>query len=241
MGVFGAKMKLMLEILADEAGFLLDKRIRKSLEEMPPEDAQLQKAEMLLNALGVQEESEVKALVDYFFPAPKDDEDDSLAAPQEEKLDTDAPEALKELSRVIQPDDVIRAVTNFIDSRRVTREDGGSVAVDRTKLMATSASGGASASELAGTGRSLTMSKYDEKGFWDRATNVVPEEKVQVYKQLEKSLHQYNTILTERAECIDEVQTLRSQNASLQDLLRTYPGARVNDELLVPPSSTITA
>lgn len=46
----------MLEILADEAGFLLDKRLRNSLEQMPPEDAQLQKAELLLQALGVQEE-----------------------------------------------------------------------------------------------------------------------------------------------------------------------------------------
>ena len=39
---------------------------------------------------------------------------------------------------------------------------------------------------------------------------------------------------------LDEVTALQQQNDSLKDLLQTYLGARVNEELIVPPNQTIS-
>ena len=62
------------------------------------------------------------------------------------------------------------------------------------------------------------------------------EEKV---KQLEKQLISYNEVLQTRSNCIGEVTSLREQNMQLKGLLNQYLNARVNDELIVPPTDTI--
>ena len=60
-----------------------------------------------------------------------------------------------------------------------------------------------------------------------------------VWRSLETALVQYNGILAERADAIDEVAGLQRENESLKELLHTYLGARVNEELIIPPNRTI--
>ena len=50
----------------------------------------------------------------------------------------------------------------------------------------------------------------------------------------------YNTILKERGESIDESAKFRSQNEELKMLLNQYLGSKVNQELYVPPTATIS-
>jgi len=49
----------------------------------------------------------------------------------------------------------------------------------------------------------------------------------------------YLVILQGRAKCIDETETLRSQNTELKMLLNEYLGSRINQDLHVPPTSVI--
>ena len=60
-----------------------------------------------------------------------------------------------------------------------------------------------------------------------------------MWKQLEKQLISYNEVLQTRSNCIGEVTSLREQNMQLKGLLNQYLNARVNDELIVPPTDTI--
>ena len=81
--------------------------------------------------------------------------------------------------------------------------------------------------------------RKEEKLYWERAASVISDETVSVWVQLEKALQQYNQILSDRSAAIEEVSSLQQRNASLKELLHTYLGARVNDELIVPPNQTI--
>lgn len=65
--VDAVKVKRMLELLAGEAGFLLDNKVQEALEHMSPEDASMAQAEGLLRALGVTDEAQLQALVNYFL------------------------------------------------------------------------------------------------------------------------------------------------------------------------------
>lgn len=46
-------------------------------------------------------------------------------------------------------------------------------------------------------------------------------------------------MLTERTRRIGKVKLLQEQNSRLKGLLRTYLGAAVNDDLIIPPTRTI--
>ena len=268
--VSGAKMKAVLELLASEAGFLVDKRVRDALESLPPAEAELVQAESTLKALGVESEADVTSLIAFFFPAKKDEDEgelNTLAGSVEgtgsfvsgktggdgEGDDGDsAPEAFKVLQRLIQPDDVIRAITAFVDARKANAAEGGQEG-DVTGGVATktksldSPSGATSgpnmtsaAGESSGAAGPGPAGRREETAYWGRAAGVISEDTTQVWSQLEKALTSYNQVLTDRANCIDEVTSLQQQNDSLKDLLQTYLGARVNEELIVPPNQTIS-
>ena len=53
------------------------------------------------------------------------------------------------------------------------------------------------------------------------------------------SLKDYNTVLNKRAEMLSDVSQLHGQNEELKGLLNQYLGAKVVDELLIPPTQVI--
>jgi len=226
--VSGAKMKAMMQLLVSEAGFLVDTKVKEALDSFLPEESELAQAESLLRALGVEHENDVEALLSYFFPNPEDDEDNPLENPGGE--DADAPQAFLELQRLISPDGVVKAISSFVASRKTSH---GKRDVAAATAHAKTGDGEEEAPVAA------VDSVNEEVEYWRRASSVVSEDTIRVWEQLEKALQDYNTILSQRSSCIDEVQDLRRQNASLKELLSTYLGARVNDELIVPPSQTI--
>jgi dynein regulatory complex protein 1 len=276
--VSGAKMQAMMQLLVSEAGFLVDSKVKEAIALLPPEESELAQAESMLRALGVESESDVQVLMAYFFPARDPEEEDAFGAlgaqpslasattgGQLVSLDgggaqvtqhaegcDEGPEALKELKRMIGPDDVIRAVGMFVEERKAYGEMdplaiSGAVAGAASPGPEAKAVGTAAGrSGLAGAGGSGGDgglpggdTRTEERAYWDRASSVISDETVSVWSQLEKAMQQYNSILSDRAAAIDEVSSLQQQNASLKELLHTYLGARVNDELIVPPNQTI--
>lgn len=65
---------------------------------------------------------------------------------------------------------------------------------------------------------------------------VIPPKTVRVMKVLEKGLTMYNQALLKRKELIDDVTTLKTQNAELKTLLKQYLGAPINEDLIIPPT-----
>ena len=73
--VSNAKVKSMLELLCREAGFLVDSKVRQSIESMTEDDAKVLKAESIIDALGITNEGDLEQLLSYFFSSTKEEDD----------------------------------------------------------------------------------------------------------------------------------------------------------------------
>merc|ERR1711988_1824715 len=109
----------MGQLLVAEAGFLVDDKVKAALESLPPEEGDLARAESLLRALGVDNEHDVKALLEYFFPKPIEGDDDVINAMDAPHTAEETPAAFLELQRLISADQVVQAVHNYVESRKV--------------------------------------------------------------------------------------------------------------------------
>ena len=92
---------------------------------------------------------------------------------------------------------------------------------------------------MAGAATNARTQQAEEREFWNRLADVVSDKTFGVWCQLEKSLLQYNEVLSQRASEINRVQSLQDQNVQLKALINQYLNAKVNEELIVPPSNTI--
>eukprot|EP01062_Namystynia_karyoxenos_P062962 TRINITY_DN5580_c0_g2_i1.p1 TRINITY_DN5580_c0_g2~~TRINITY_DN5580_c0_g2_i1.p1 ORF type:complete len:683 (+),score=361.28 TRINITY_DN5580_c0_g2_i1:95-2143(+) len=83
--------------------------------------------------------------------------------------------------------------------------------------------------------------RREEREFWVRMANVVPESHYRIWTALEKGLEKYQKQLQSRAKLIDETDAIRQQNDELRALLNTYMQSKINEELFNPPQLTVAA
>ena len=248
----------MMQLLVSEASFLVDSKVKEAIALLPPEESELAQAESMLRALGVESEADVQALMTYFFPENDEDTDAFGGLGAQPSLtsattggqlvsmegsavvqdgENEAPEAFKELQRLIQPDDVIRAIGQFVEERKAaTGEEsplgrggaGSSPGADGGEHGGIHGNGraGNHCSRRSGAGRAKGGKPYRE-----RAASVISDETAGL-GAAQKALR--STIcLSDRSAAIEEVSSLQQRNASLKELLHTYLG-HASDELIVP-------
>jgi len=234
--VSGAKMSAMMRLLVDEAQFLVDGRVKEALSAMSSEEGHLAQAESMLRALGVESDSEIASLLAYFFPEGEGEEDADIDGDSVDEL----PPMVKELRKLIQPEYVVKAISAFVEMRKLQRAAGADAVAAGARAAASGASTvGANSVAAVSVSDGAVSGRREEKAYWARAVDVVREEKLQVWASLEAALVKYNGVLTERSDAIEEVESLQQKNDALKELLHTYLGARVNEELIIPPNHTI--
>ncbi|CAM9565011.1 unnamed protein product [Ectocarpus sp. 4 AP-2014] len=239
--VSGTRVKAVLRLLSQEAGFLVDPGVKDALDAMTTDEAQLVSAVSMLKALGVEEQSDIEELMRYFFGsdvAEPDAEDiPSMATFRALGLDPDRePDALKVLLTIIQPDNVVSAIHNFVKDRKEAR------LLDQTRTKSLSLDdGGGGGGDAAGKVRRQRekVIRQRERDYWNTIGGVIGEEAWQVWKQLAHGLERYNAVLAERSRRITNVKSLQQENTRLKEMLRSYLGSAVNDDLMVPPTRTI--
>jgi dynein regulatry complex protein 1 len=221
--VAGARVKGVLRMLTTEAGFLLNSGVQESLASLPSDEVELKTAEALLKALGVKTEEKLTALVNYFF---KDNTQGLLFAEEAEIVLRDAPDDVAELRDMISPNDVISAVKNFIEDAQVAA--GGNATAGQA--------GGTKGEDAQRIGQKILQNM---RNYWDQLSQVVSDETVSVWKQLESDALTLKEQLEQRSKAISEVDGLNEKNAALKKLLNEYLGDRKNDYLQVPPAQTM--
>ena len=92
-------IKHMLELLCNEAGFLVEGKIQKLLEPLPPDEQNLLKIDSILKVLGVEGAADVEKLLSYFL------------------ADADNYE-------LIHPNDAIKAIKAFVEEHQQERQRG---------------------------------------------------------------------------------------------------------------------
>ena len=75
--------------------------------------------------------------------------------------------------------------------------------------------------------------------YWEQMTKILSDQKLSVWKALDKSLGDYYNLLVDRQNLIEETGLLNQQNEELKTLLNQYLQAGVNQELQVPPTQVI--
>merc|ERR1719198_182683 len=93
-------IKRMLELLCNEAGFLVEGKIQKLLEPLPLDEQNLLKIDSILKVLGVETAPDVEQLLSYFL------------------ADADNHE-------LIHPNDAIKAIKAFVEEHQAERARGG--------------------------------------------------------------------------------------------------------------------
>ena len=214
--VSGAKLKACLELLSAEAGFLVEKKVRDALDELPDDEAELAQAESLLRALGARDDADISLLVSKFFsdgPADTEGEGDAAA---------------RALATRIKPEDVVGAAQSFVEERR------------RNAALKPPAADTVIGAEPVGLAAEREKERHaKQREYWTKMANVVSDDTFEVWQELEKQLEKYNTVLKQRSQEIARVTSLQEQNAQLKALINQYLNAKVNDELIVPPAATI--
>jgi hypothetical protein len=200
----------------------------------------------MLRALGVRSEDRLQRLVAYFFldtPAglavaeaqgegANSEENYGLEGPAQAQLKEQElalqhpPEDVSELLQLIRAEDVIAAVKAYIEDINVEGPSGGKAGASQGK-----------AEEDARVGQKRLNSM---RNYWNQLSQVVSDDAVGVWRQLEKDCGVLREILNKRAQTIAEVDALTERNVELKRLLNEYLGdATVNAALRVPPAQVM--
>lgn len=75
--------------------------------------------------------------------------------------------------------------------------------------------------------------------YWSTMTQILSDQKLSVWKALDKALTKYYAMLVDRQNLIEETGMLNQRNEELKTVLNQYLQAGVNQELQVPPTQVI--
>lgn len=115
-------MKKTLELLCNEAGFLIEDKLQKLLAPLHKDEQSLMRLDSIFKALGVESVDDVERLASFFVQ--KSDEDgDADHSTLAQKIHEDN-------AILIHPNDVVTAIRKFVEGARVTKDKSG---VDATQ------------------------------------------------------------------------------------------------------------
>lgn len=119
---------------------------------------------------------------------------------------------------MIAADDVVKAIRHFVEDqqRQAARQ--------------------ANVVTLTAEERAAKRRREQEREFWIRLGDCIPEGRQRLWNSLEVALDAYHGLLVSRANLLQETDGLRQQNDELRALLDQYMSAKINEELYVPPA-----
>lgn len=252
-------IKAVLELICDEAGFLVESKLTKLLAPLEKDEQSLMKLDAIFAALGVDTEDDIYLLSNYFLG-----HGESEQTPEGSERGTKDDEMTEEKA-------TIEETAGKMDEREKEDEDG-SVVLSVDEKASDSSSVKAHLSEMknlihpnevvkalrkfvqdnrqpqkeakrqslkvgAGVGKVTTL----DESFWQNMASVIDVKKERVWTALLDGFEKYLAVLTERAALIQETDALTQQNAELRMLLHQYVNSRVNQELEIPPTRILQA
>ncbi|KAL2082211.1 hypothetical protein ACEWY4_022029 [Coilia grayii] len=209
-------VKRLLELLCDEAGFLIESKLLKLLTPLEKNEQSLMKLDSIFSAMGLEHEEDVYQLAEFFVRFKKEQ-----AQEQEERGAAGGQDESTEDEDLIHPNDVLKTLKAFTAQHC------------KARCVASQGSGQGSVSV------SMARSVGVDAQYWESMASVISPAKVIVWNSLEKALEKYHTVLTERSKLLVDTQKLRQQNSELKMLLHQYVNSRVNAELEVPPTQVM--
>ncbi|XP_063079139.1 dynein regulatory complex protein 1 [Engraulis encrasicolus] len=212
-------IKRILELLCDEAGFLIEGKLQKLLSPLEKNEQSLMRLDSIFAAMNIDNEEDVYQLADFFSKFKKEQAQEEKKEPERGACGGQTESAGDE--DLMHPNDFLTALKAFTALHGTRRE---SVAQHKGSVK-----------ESLAVPRSLCV----DPQYWEGMAGVISPAKLIVWGSLEKALEKYHGVLTDRSKLLVDTQKLRQQNLELKSLLRQYVNSRVNAELEIPPTQVM--
>ncbi|XP_044181862.1 LOW QUALITY PROTEIN: dynein regulatory complex protein 1-like [Acropora millepora] len=254
-------IKAILELICDEAGFLVESKLTKLLAPLERDEQSLMKLDAIFAALGIDTEEDIYLLSNYFLnrgQRQKDEEQLAKESSTREGKDEDEKERKEDTGALPEEGDKKDDDSSVDMSIDEKESQSSSVKAHLSEMMQLihpnevvkalrqfaqdncqpqKESKKQSIKLATGTGREAIL----DESFWPKMSSVIDVKKERVWSALLDGFEKYLSVLTERASLIQETDALRQQNAELRMLLHQYVNSRVNAELEIPPTRILQA
>ena len=219
--------RAILDMLCDEAGFLVEEKVQAMLDPLPRDEQNLLMINSIFKALKVESRAEIDKLLSYFVADP-----DSFGLEHLDTADGVVTTGRTGMlgggedpsSATIDPSRVIPALRRFVQ--------------DHNRDLDLSRQSTKRSTSLMFMREQKEMARKLEREYWEKLSGIISDKTYRVWLALKKGLVAYHEVLEERAGLLDETDGIRQQNYELKQLLNSYLGQGVNDELYVPPYAT---
>ncbi|XP_029281704.1 dynein regulatory complex protein 1 [Cottoperca gobio] len=220
-------LKKVMELLCDEAGFLMEDTLLNLLAPLEKEEQTVVKLGSLLFAFGMEEEDVPKLaafLLNYKHQQREQtevrkDRDEMLAqnmfvlsqgesSNKEEEVETKS--TTRVTSELIDPNYVVPALRTFLQQHVRSRE---SSACQHHSFQV----------EARDTSQ--------DEAYWESMGNIISEDKMKLWDAAENTLKQYHAVMTDISELVPEIQSLKQQNTELRMLLQQSLNSKVSREV----------
>ncbi|XP_070843946.1 dynein regulatory complex protein 1 [Chaetodon trifascialis] len=209
-------LKKVMELLCDEAGFLMEDKFLNLLAPLEKEEQAVVKLGFLLSSLGIEEEDMPKLA--HFLIKHKHQQSEDVcfetAGSSDKAEDMETNSATDLTSELIDPSHIVPALKSFLQQLKRSRD---SSARQRPSLQHIEA-----------------RDSSEDDAYWESMGNIIPEDKLKLWDAAESTLKQYHLILTEISELIPETQSLEQQNRELRMLLQQSLNSKVSTDLEIP-------
>ncbi|KAJ3349466.1 hypothetical protein HDU83_000531 [Entophlyctis luteolus] len=233
---YSKTMKRMLELLCNEAGFLVEEKLQKLLAPLHKDEQSLMKLDSIFKALSVETVEDIEKLTSFFVArAPIN----STSANANKEANITLSENSTQLTSLIHPNDVIRAIRKFVEDHRVSKATSGRHASfeDQDDQSEGILEDSDKMTKKQVANETKTTSKVNQhKMYWENMACVIDDKTYRIWMGVHAAMKKYNALLTERCQLTQEIDAVRTQSEELKGLLRQYMSAKVNDELEVPPT-----
>ncbi|KAI8905824.1 sperm tail-domain-containing protein [Gorgonomyces haynaldii] len=204
-------VKRILELLCNEAGFLVEDKLQKLLAPLHKDEQSLMRLDSIFKALAVETIDDIERLTSYFV---------------QETISKDE-------VKLIHPDNVVKSIRKFVDDSRGHKSKRKDTDEDQFVEKESNAK--------QETEENSTRIKKLQKQYWTRIQDVISDKSYRTWLSVYRGMQKYNQILTQRYHLSQEISSIKHQNDELKALLRQYMSARVNDELQIPPTQIMLA
>ena len=209
-------VKQVLELLCEEATFLVEAKLMQLLAPLGKDEQVLMMLDSIFKALGIETEQDIHHLVKHF-----------LQMDTAEKEGQESSEGGGANLALIHSTDVPQALRDFVEIRRA----GGA---GKTVPTAPSSCGAASGP------REQQLKALLDGSFWQQLGGALPRSHERVWEALLEGLGRYHASLQARSRLLQHSEALQQQNRELRLLLQQYMQAKINHQLEVPPTLSVS-
>ncbi|XP_045916689.1 dynein regulatory complex protein 1 isoform X2 [Micropterus dolomieu] len=213
-------MKKVMELLCDEAGFLMDDKLLKLLTPLEKEEQTVVKLGSLLNTFGIEEE-DVPKLAHFLFKYKHQQREQTKcfvclqdvcvesgeSSGKAEEVETNSTGHLT--SDIIDPIHVVPALKSFLEQLVRSSSTRQNPSFHHSEARDTS----------------------EDEAYWESMGNIISEDRLKLWDAAENTLKKYHAVLMEICELVPEIQSLEQQNTELRMLLQQSLNSRVSTEM----------